>query len=181
MTKLLALLALSPLALGACGSSGAADNGPDDSDAARVKFEQCLRNHGINVQSSPSSGSARATKIEFRGGKGGSPAKFEEAQKTCREQSGFKPRAPSAAEQNEFRDAALKFARCMRDRGIDMPDPQVREGGAMLQRGPAGVNPNSPRFKAAEKACAKLLPGGGPKGAGPGSGGGEVGVASKAP
>jgi len=173
-TKYLATLALLPLALGACGSSGSPDdNAPDDSDAARVKFEQCLRDHGVNVQSAPD---GKGSRIEFKsdGKGGGSPKKFEETQKTCQKQAGFKPKPPSEAQQAEFKDAALKFARCMRSHGINMPDPQFEGNGGVLQRGPRGVNPNAPRFKTAQKECGRLMPGGGPAGEGPGAGGGEV-------
>ncbi len=162
MTKLLALLALSSLALTACGSSeDPAAKGPDDSDAARVKFEQCLRDNGINVQSEPASGgsSGGATRVRMKAGKG-SPAKFERIQEDCREKSGFKPEPPSEAEQAEFRDAALKFARCMRANGINMPDPQVGPGGGgiIMRAGRGGVNPESPRFRQAERECQKFMP-----------------------
>jgi hypothetical protein len=159
MTKLSALLALAPLALAACGSSNdPAAKGPDDSDAARVKFEQCLRDKGIDVSSEPGGG---ATRIRMKAGQGPSPAKFQKIQDDCRKKSGFKPRPPSQEQQEEMRDAALKFARCMRSKGIDMPDPQVAgDGAGMLQRGPTGVNPNSPRFQNAQKECGKLLPDG---------------------
>jgi hypothetical protein len=165
MTKLIALLALSPLALAACGSSNdPAAKGPDDSDASRVTFEQCLRDHGVQVESAPGGGGGVATKITVRGGRGPSPQKFQQTQRDCMKKAGFKPKAPSAEDQAKFRDAALKFARCMRAHGIDMPDPQVAgDGMGMLQKGPTGVNPNAPRFQEAQKECGKLMPGGGPK------------------
>jgi hypothetical protein len=61
--------------------------------------------------------------------------------------------------------AALAFSKCMRSSGVpNFPDPQPG-GGFRFHRG-AGVDPSSPAFKAAQKACAKLMPGGGP-GSGP--------------
>ncbi len=165
MTKLIALLALCPLAFAACGSDNdPAAKGPDDSDAARVKFEQCLRDNGVNVESAQSGNGP--TKITTKVGKGPAPNRFARIQDDCRKKSGFKPQPPSQEEQEEMRDAALKFARCMRSNGINMPDPKVGPGGGMLQRGPSGVNPESPRFQAAEQECQKLLPKmGGPGGA----------------
>jgi hypothetical protein len=51
-------------------------------------------------------------------------------------------------------DAALAYARCMREHGIsDFPDPQP--GGGPIQ---AGSNWNSPQFNAADDACKSLLP-----------------------
>jgi len=158
MNKLIALLALSPLILTACGSEASGGKDPDDSDAARVKFEQCLRDSGINVESDPGEG-GRATRITMKRGQGPSPARFGRIQEDCRKKSGFKPQPPSEADQAKIRDAALKFARCMRSKGIDMPDPQVGPGEVgILQKGPTGVNPESPRFKAAQQECQKYMP-----------------------
>jgi hypothetical protein len=58
------------------------------------------------------------------------------------------------------RQAALDFAKCMREHGFNEPDPQF-SGGAILQRGPTGVDRNDPRLKAAEQACQHYLPNGG--------------------
>jgi len=53
----------------------------------------------------------------------------------------------------------LKFADCMRSHGLtNFPDP-VSGGGLAL---PSTVNPTSPGFQAAQKACQSLMPGGGP-------------------
>jgi hypothetical protein len=48
------------------------------------------------------------------------------------------------------RQAALNFARCMRQHGIDMPDPQVSGDD---QQPPTGMRKDDPRLKAAEQAC----------------------------
>jgi hypothetical protein len=56
-------------------------------------------------------------------------------------------------------DPALEFAACMRSHGVpNFPDPS-RGGGIQI---PSGVNPRAPAFQAAQSACSKLLPGGGP-------------------
>jgi hypothetical protein len=59
----------------------------------------------------------------------------------------------SEADQQRFKDAALAHARCMREHGLDFPDPQFSEGGGATMRLGGGVNPEDPKFKAAEKAC----------------------------
>jgi hypothetical protein len=58
------------------------------------------------------------------------------------------------------RQAALDFAKCMREHGFNEPDPQFT-GGAIVQRGPTGVDRNDPRLKAAEQVCQHYLPDGG--------------------
>lgn len=78
---------------------------------------------------------------------------------------GSSPSSPSANQgsNNSPEQAPFKYARCMRDHGVpNFPDPQVTTtpgggGGSVSQAVPAGAA-NSPKFKAAEKACASLQP-----------------------
>jgi hypothetical protein len=51
--------------------------------------------------------------------------------------------------------ADLAYARCMRQHGINMPDPTP--DGSLPNRG-SGVNPDDPKFKAAERACPGFRP-----------------------
>ena len=54
---------------------------------------------------------------------------------------------------------ALQFAGCMRAHGVpSFPDPSGGGGGSNLSG--TGLNPQSPAFKSAHKACASLAPGG---------------------
>lgn len=69
-----------------------------------------------------------------------------------------------AAAKQEMQDAALAFARCMREHGVDMPDPTFKDDGgkggfAIQQSGPAGsgVGPDNPSFQAAQKACQPIM------------------------
>ena len=58
---------------------------------------------------------------------------------------------------------ALKFADCMRARGVpSYPDPG---GGGGANLAGTGINPQSPAFKSARRACAGLALGGAPGGA----------------
>jgi hypothetical protein len=60
----------------------------------------------------------------------------------------------------EFRDAMLEYAECMRDHGIDMPDPEFEEGGGVTQIMPEGEAPGpeaSEEFEAADEACQPIL------------------------
>lgn len=58
-------------------------------------------------------------------------------------------------------DAALEFAECMRENGIDMPDPQVSDGrvrvGGPGGGGGGGIDPNSEEFQAAQAECQPIL------------------------
>jgi hypothetical protein len=71
------------------------------------------------------------------------------------------------------RQAMLRFSQCMRQHGINLPDPNG--DGAITIKGDSGSagsgaglssdfgDPNSPTFKAAQTACQKYMPSGGPK------------------
>ena len=65
-----------------------------------------------------------------------------------------------------MRDEALAFAKCMREHGIDMPDPTFDENGGTsieIAGGEPGGGPDG-AMEEASKACQP--PGGGPKTAG---------------
>jgi hypothetical protein len=59
--------------------------------------------------------------------------------------------------------AALKFSRCMRAHGVNMPDPEISSDGSKVRvliggaKGTAKFNPRTPAFKAAEQACRKYM------------------------
>jgi hypothetical protein len=73
-----------------------------------------------------------------------------------------KPTATTSASGSDPRQAMLNFARCMRQHGIDVPDPkpgggiEIKGGG-----GPGTAKPDAPKFRAAQQACNKYLPNGG--------------------
>jgi hypothetical protein len=56
---------------------------------------------------------------------------------------------------------ALKFSACMRGHGEpNFPDPDFRNGGVGIHIGSGtGIDPRSPQFQAAQKACQTDLPG----------------------
>lgn len=54
----------------------------------------------------------------------------------------------------------LQFANCMRAHGVpNFPDPSA--GGGLKFQSDGGINPQSPAFQSAQKACGSLAPGGG--------------------
>jgi hypothetical protein len=74
--------------------------------------------------------------------------------------SGKATATTSAGGSHDDRQKALAWARCMRQHGIDLPDPKFSEN-LIEQRLPTRAEQNSPKFKAAEQACQKYLPNGG--------------------
>jgi hypothetical protein len=151
------------LLLAACGGSNNTDGSaaqPDD--AKRLAFIDCMRKAGLDVKQQ-NSGGRRDTAIRVP--EGISPARLQTIQRDCARKTGGGPRVPSKAEQARFLDQALKFARCMRAHGIDMPDPQAQGGGIRIggpagsrSSGPSTLDPKSPAFQRAQKACESFLP-----------------------
>jgi hypothetical protein len=63
---------------------------------------------------------------------------------------------------SEFQDAMLEFAECMREHGIDMPDPEFDEGGGAMRigGGPGSADeggPSQEEFEAADEACSPIM------------------------
>ena len=67
--------------------------------------------------------------------------------------------ASSASPSASASGSALAYSRCMRAHGITkFPDPDSH-GDIGINAGPgSGIDPNSPQFKAADRACKPLLP-----------------------
>jgi hypothetical protein len=157
------------LALSACGSDDntgepAADREQANRDAM-LAYTQCMREHGVDIPD-PQPGQRG---IRLRPPEGVTPEEMEEAEGACRQHLD-KIEGPDLSEeqQKEFQEAALAHARCMREHGIDMPDPTFGEDGEArieMRRGrgdgASGPDPDSPKFKAAEEACRDKLPFGG--------------------
>lgn len=59
-------------------------------------------------------------------------------------------------------EKAQEFAKCMRDNGVDLPDPEPDgNGGFDYGMADAGVDVSDPNFRKAVRACRDKLPGGG--------------------
>jgi hypothetical protein len=163
-SSLLAAMAAS-LLLAACGGSGGNDPAAAQSDdAKRQAFVDCMRKAGLDIrEETSSSGGAQRRAMQLKVPKGVSPTRLQQIQRDCARKTGGGPHEPSKAEQAKFLDQALKFARCMRAHGIDMPDPKAQGGGIMIgPGGPGGdsIDPRSPAFQRAQNECKSFLPGG---------------------
>jgi hypothetical protein len=161
------------LALGACGSDAGGSSASKDPESKQdkglegaLKFAKCMREHGIDMPD-PTVDADGGIQIRARmraGQDGARPAqpdpKMEAAQKDCEHfmEGGGGTRDP--AKEARMQDALFAYARCMRAEGIDMPDPQVDGGRVLFEMGSpgkAGADPESPRFKAADKTCHEHL------------------------
>ena len=166
MGLVLGLLLALALATGACSGgdkdSGVASLGDAGSATStttagggqqELAFARCMRQHGIDLPDPKFRGDGIVQQLPTRAER--ESPKFKAAQQACRQYQpdGGQPSPPSAREVQQ----ALAFARCMRQRGINVPDPRVTGDGIDQQR-PEGAGPNAAKFRAAEQACGQYLP-----------------------
>jgi hypothetical protein len=180
LVGLLAVLALGLVACGAKkGNNGIATaNGNKASASASVDPEEqlrqyaaCMRAHGVNMADPQTAdgGAGGGGPVIQSGGPGSNTGPddptFQAAQTACRSlapNGGNMPK-PNAQQLEQLR----KFSVCMRAHGINIPDPDPDGGGIMIQNSgnpDPDLQPDSPKFKAAQEACRNLLPSGGPAG-----------------
>jgi hypothetical protein len=152
MKRLLIAALLAAACLAACGGDGepaAAElSERRDFERARQAFAECMREHGIDF---PDEGP-----VKFDG----SQEEMREAEEACAHlREDIEPPELSDEQRAEFKEAALEHARCMREHGIDFPDPTFDEdGGAQVRIRPgSGVDPDDPDFREAQEACSDKL------------------------
>ena len=168
--RILCLLApaLAALALAACGGGedpAPASNGTSNrpvldakSKQAMLDFARCMRQHGVDMPDPKFEGGGAVIRSRAQGM---TPEQAKAAEQACAKyQKQLKPPAMSKEQQDKFKRQALANARCMREHGIDMPDPQFGPNGEVQQRIGGKVEPTDPKFQAAQKACGGGLIGG---------------------
>lgn len=154
----------------AAGEQGSAE----DREEAMLAFAECMREHGIDMPD-PEEGSGRRPGLRIvRGDRiNADPEEMEAAHEACEKHLEGVVQEISPEERAEMQDKAVEFAACMRDNGIDMPDPDFAPGetGAFRQRLGDEFDPDDPDFMAADEKCREEVFGGdgppGTKGAGP--------------
>jgi hypothetical protein len=153
------------LALAACGGGGgtAGKSEREKIQEFALKQAECMRRHGIDVPDPKPNGGIMIT------GDSGNPEQLARAQRACEKEVGKPPAPPqmSGKDQREFRQAALKHARCMRQQGVDFPDPTFGPNGTVKIEIKPGAGPDNAAVQAAEAKCRKLLGNGGMIGTGP--------------
>jgi len=151
---------------------------PQGDEDAILAFAACMRDNGLEDFEDPEIDAEGAIAFGFRGlVQDGEVDRdtVRAAMQTCRIHLEGLSFAGSDIDRTEIEDQMFEFAACMRDKGIDMPDPDFSgtpgEGGE--GNGPfADLDPDDPRFQEAMEACEDIFEGGFPVGPGAGRGGG---------
>jgi len=153
-----AALAATAVLAAACGGSGSAPaTAAQTAYQKMLAYSQCMRAHGEPGFPDPQPDG----NLLINGRQDLNGALMSSAQKACQHLMP-KNKPMTAAQQRQVTAQALKFVACMRSHGIaGMADPNVSANGISL-RIPNGLKPNSPVLQAAQQACRKLVPFGGP-------------------
>jgi hypothetical protein len=170
---------LAAIAVGAsgCGSGGGAKQkehsasspGPGSADglatSARgstsledgiLAFARCMREHGIDM-ADPKPGPGGGQGFLQIGGTAAPQQRLEAANSACQ---ALLPKGPglSPKQIQDMAESSVRFARCMREHGVDLPDPKIGGDGSLtIAVGGAGgspINPTGPAFQKAQRACA---------------------------
>ncbi|MEU8343932.1 hypothetical protein AB0C74_19735 [Spirillospora sp. NPDC048832] len=126
-------------------ASASASLSPED---ARLRFAQCMRENGVDV---PDPGAADEKALRF--GKGVDRKKLQGALEKCRQWLQAGGQMPDLKDP-KVRDQYVKFAQCMREHGVDIPDPGP-DGQVKLPTG--GIDRGA--LEKAREACKGELPG----------------------
>ncbi|MGI5490156.1 hypothetical protein [Microtetraspora malaysiensis] len=162
----IATMLLAGLALAGCGSetagttvasiskssgkpaASASPTGSADPQEQGRKFAQCMRDHGVEMQDPDPNGGGGMVMT----GKQGDKDKIKKAADACRAYSPFGERGEARPEDVE---RLRVFAQCIRDNGVDMPDPDAN---GQMVGGNADLKPDDPKMKAAIEACRDKMP-----------------------
>ncbi len=161
LSAVAALAVVIALAATACGTPSKAASGQsaqDRAEEAGLKFARCMREHGVDM---PDPQVGRNGRFEIHAGGPGDvdEATMRKADEACRKYLKGIRRQIIPEDRTRMEDQALKFARCMRDHGIDVPDPDFSKGGGIMIGGPdSKIDPEDPAFRRAQEACQHYLP-----------------------
>jgi hypothetical protein len=139
---------------GGSAAASAAGGGGGGTPEDAVRWARCMREQGVDVPDPAPGAPVRIT------GDGRDAAAMDAATKAC---AAYAPKLDlDPARQQQVQQEVLAFTRCMREHGVDLPDPQARADGSVVigRPGQGGrvPDPQSPAFRQAQEACASLLP-----------------------
>ena len=160
-----ALAVCAALVLSACGgddsnesivSGGGVAGLTDEAQQAALDFAECMREEGVDVPD-PEPGSTGFT-IDTESGIDPTDPAFQSAEQECRRFLEAAAGGSGIERVTEIPDEAFEFAKCMREQGIDFPDPKVENGMAVIGPEDPTLDPDDPEMRAASETCQELLP-----------------------
>jgi len=128
----------------------------EDPEEAMLAFTECMRDHGVDMPDPQTAGSGGGRVITMDDN-AMDQENFEEAQEACEPlmEAVVDDIERDPEREAEMREQMLEFSQCMRDHGIDMPDPTFSDsGGVEMQMGSEGEEIDEEAMEAASEACA---------------------------
>jgi hypothetical protein len=113
------------------------------------KFAQCMRDQGVPMEDPDPKGGGGLSAI----GEGVDKDKVRAATEACRAYTPFKDRKELKPDEVE---QLREFAACMRENGVDMPDPNP--DGTFASGTTRNYKRDDPQFKKAFEVCGKKFP-----------------------
>ena len=128
----------------------------------QLRFAQCMRSHGVHDFPDPSASGGFLNAISRAGPNGdlnlNNPT-YQAAEHACEKYTPVAHETPA----QRAADAAkgIELSQCMRTHGVlNFPDPTTGPGGGQaINLGPEHIDPSSPTFQAAQRACQRIVPG----------------------
>jgi hypothetical protein len=116
---------------------------------AMLEYAQCMRDHGVDMPDPEFSddGGVRISAGPADGGEGGPDDEdFEAADEACQPiiDDAMPDMEIDPEQQAEMQDQLVEVAECMREKGYDMPDPEVDDKGRVTVRGGPGEGSGGP-------------------------------------
>lgn len=138
-------------------SSSATTPAESAQQSGAIAFARCMRSNGVPNWPDPNrSGVFDKSKLTSQQ-LGASTAKVQAAQGACSHYLPNGGSGPTAAQLQQMRAQALRFSQCVRAHGVPtFPDPDST--GRIPDPAAVGVDQGSPKFRAANQACAKDRP-----------------------
>jgi len=142
---------------GGSGKASASPSAKKNQEQLALQFTKCMREQGVNM-GDPTVDANGNVRLQPPAGAVPGQAELEKARDACQQylqglQQGF-----TNQDQTQAQDLLLKYARCMRKNGYDMPDPNFSAQGSS-GGGPFGgaIDQNDPDFKKANAVCKSNL------------------------
>jgi hypothetical protein len=133
---------------------------PTDPEEAMLAFTECMRDHGVDMpdpeMAKPATGGAKPGNAVIAVEGNPDDPTFQKANEACEPlMANMRSDLEDDPERlAEMKEQMLAFAQCMRDQGIDMPDPTFDENGRVKMTGPPpDAERDSDAFNAAAEAC----------------------------
>lgn len=136
-------------------STASTTEAASDAEQAQLDFAQCMRDEGLDFPD-PTPDANGDLQFQPPAGDVDQDA-FQRGAEACQEYLQGAGGQLADPDDPAFQDAQLEFAQCMRDEGIDVPDPQA---GGNPGPGAVTLDTDDPAVQAALETCGSIIQGG---------------------